>query len=366
MSNTVAPLRWAVLGTGVVSGKFVQGLRVLGPAARVVTVASRDARNATRFAAQFGVPTAAPDYASAAQHRDVDAVYIATPPSEHEAHAMLAIAAGKAVLIEKPFALNAGAARRIAEAAEAAGVFCMEAMWTRFLPMIARISQKIEAGDLGEIRSLQGNFMIPNRVDAATSLFDPARGGGALLHRGIYPLSLARQFLGPITGLQATGRIGDTGVDEDCVLVARHANGAVSTVTASLRSAGSNDLWIAGTRAVLHVQGPIFRPYQARLITVPARGAAGGNTGGPSGGRMQAIKESGFAQRLNQMVPGAVRALLSGHKTLRARYAGNGYHYEAAEVAACLARGQTQSALMPLEQSIQIMDMIDQARAQFS
>lgn len=362
MSNTVAPLRWAVLGTGVVSGKFVQGLRVLGPAARVVTVASRDARNATRFANQFGVSVASPDYASAVQHRDVDAVYIATPPSEHEAHAMLAIAAGKAVLIEKPFALNAAAARRIAAAADAAGVFCMEAMWTRFLPMIRQISQKIEAGDLGEIRSLQGNFMIPNRVDAAASLFDPARGGGALLHRGIYPLSLARQFLGPIADLQATGRIGGTGVDEDCVLVARHANGAISTLTASLRSAGSNDLWIAGTRAVLHVQGPIFRPYQARLITVPARGAAGGNTGG----RMQAIKESGFAQRLNQMVPGAVRALLSGHKTWRAPYAGNGYHYEAAEVAACLARGQTQSALMPLDQSIQIMELIDQARAQFS
>lgn len=353
--------RWAVLGTGVVSRKFVQGLQSLGQSALVVTVASRDPQKAEDFAKKFGIQNAAADYASAVIHSDVDAVYIATPPSEHEAHALLAIAAGKAVLIEKPFALDATAARRIADAAEAGGVFCMEAMWTRFLPLLDAVRDSLVAGELGELRSFQGSFLGSDVPDGRTSLFDPLRGGGALMHRAIYPLSLARHLLGPIEDVIATGRIGATGVDEDCTLVLRHLGGAISTISASLRAFGSNDMTISGTRGMLNVFPPIFRPWQARMsLGVPRTAQA------PHGGRLQALRETGMAQRLNQVLPFGLRHMLGRGKTIRKPYEGNGYQYEAIEVAQCLTRGDMTSLLMPVSESIEIMAVIDRARAQFS
>lgn len=350
--------RWAILGTGLVSRKFVLGLRALGPAARVSVVASRDPAKAQAFAARFGIAAHADD-ATAVARDDVDAVYVATPPSEHERQALLAIAAGKAVLVEKPFALDAAAAARIAQAAEAAGVFCMEAMWTRFLPLLDAVRALLAEGALGEIRSLQGSFMgsdLPGPVlsGAGASLFDPARGGGALMHRGVYPLSLARHLLGPIADVTAMGRLGETGVDEDCTVILRHAGGALTTLTASLRSPGPNGLVLAGTTGLMTLEAPVYRPHRARLATVTPRD--GGRQGAP---RFERLRESGPVQRLAQMRPSG------GGRVIRAPFAGNGYHYEAAAVARARAAGETVSALMPLSESVEIMAAIDAARAQF-
>lgn len=370
--------RWAILGTGVVSHKFVFGMRGLGASARVVSVASRDPRRAAAFARRFGIARAAEDYAAAVSGADVDAVYVATPPSEHEAHALLAIAAGKAVLIEKPFALDAGAARRIAAAASHAGVFCMEAMWTRFLPLLAEARSRLARGDLGEIRALHGSFMGSDQVNPAASLFDPARGGGALMHRGVYPLSLARHLLGPIAGVSAEGRIGSTGVDEDCTLVLHHDGGAISTIMASLRAPGPNSLMLSGTLGMLHLEAPVFRPHRMRFTPVQPRGSqkdgqkTGQKTGhGSGGGRLEALRESALAQGLNQRLPQGLRDGLfglfgRGGQLIRRPYSGNGYHYEAAEVARCLALDALQSPLMPLAESLEIMDVIDRARAGFA
>ena len=351
---------WAILGTGVVSRKFVAGLRQMPGLGTVTVAASRRLENAQAFAKALAIPTAVDDYRAAVSRTDVDLVYIATPPSEHEAHALMAIAAGKAVLIEKPFALDGAAARRIAEAARTAGVFCMEAMWTRFLPLTAEVRSLIASGALGELRALQGSFMISNAPDPDASLFGPARGGGALMHRGVYPLSLARLFLGPVENVTAHGRLGSTGVDEDCTLVLGHAGGAISTLTASLRAPGPNDLTIAGTKGRIAIEAPIYRPFRARLTPVTPRGNAGG------GGRFEALKEGVAAQRLLQILPGGLRGLLSrGGRTIRRPYHGNGYGHEAAEVIRCLGAGLTESPLMPLQDSIEIMDVIDAARAAF-
>jgi predicted dehydrogenase len=345
--------RWAILGTGTVSRKFVLGLRPLGAAARVSVVASRDPAKARAFAASLGIPATA-DYAAAVTRDDVDAVYVATPPSEHEAQARMAIAAGKAVLVEKPFAMDAAAAARIAEAAEAAGVFCMEAMWTRFLPLLDAVRGLLAKGALGELRSLQGSFMGSDLPGTGASLFDPARGGGALMHRGVYPLSLARHLLGPIAEVTARGRIGETGVDEDCSVILRHADGALTTLTASLRSPGPNGLVLAGTQGLLALDAPVYRPFRARLTAVTPRD--GSRQGAP---RFEGAREGGLAQRLNQMLA------RPGGRVISRPYGGNGYHYEAAEVARCLAAGQTVSARMPPTESVEIMAAIDAARAQF-
>ena len=349
--------RWAILGTGGVSRKFVLGLRAV-PGHSAVAVASRRPENAARFAKDFGMQAA--DYADAAGFADADAVYIATPPSEHEAHAALAIAAGKSVLIEKPFALDAAAAARIASAARAAGSFAMEAMWTRFLPLVTEIRTRIARGELGELRAFEGAFYGNDVPDPGMSLFDPARGGGALMHRGVYGLSLARHLLGPVADMQVMGRIGATGVDEDCALNLRHEGGAISTIRASLRTIGTNAAQISGTEATIRLDPPIYRPVRARLS--PTRPRTGGSSGsGP--GRLERLREGGLAQGLNQRLGPLRSAVRPTGQGLFAPFDGNGYGHEAEAVAAAVRAGQGESPLMPLDESVEIMELIDRARA---
>lgn len=348
---------WAILGTGAVSVRFAAGLASLGNAARIVAVASREESNAMAFATRYGGAVA--DYAGAVEMPGVDAVYVATPPALHEIHALLAIAAGKAALIEKPFAIDSAAASRIVDSARTAGVFCMEAMWTRFMPILAEAQAQVASGVLGELRTLSASFMGSDLPDPTVSLFDPELGGGALLHRGIYPLSLARMLLGPAEVVGATARIGDTGVDEDCTVLLRHSHGCLSTLTASLRAPGPNSLVLAGTRGALEVEAPIYRPFRARLSRVNP--TASGKSG-LRGGRWSARRDSALVQGLRQLVPAT---LLTHRKRLFRPYVGNGYHYEAAEVELRLARGDIESPLLPLDESVDIARLMDAARAEF-
>lgn len=354
--------RWGIFGTGSVARKFALGLRALGGTHGVGVVASRSAANARRFATQLGVPTAAESYEAAAGTAGIDAFYIATPPSEHRAHALLCLAAGKPVLIEKPFAASAADAEAIIAAAAQAKLFCMEAMWTRFLPLTVRLKAMLAEGAIGEPRSFSGSFCAPDRVDAARNIFNPALGGGALLHRGVYPLSLAWHLLGPVEGISTQARIGETGVDEDCALSLRHAGGALSSVRASLRAPAPMDMVVAGTAGVIHVAAPIFRPFRMSLTPARPRGAE------PSGGgRFEALKEGGLLQGAQQRLDGAVRLLRGrGSQTIRLPYDGNGYHYQAEELRSRVQQGALESPVMPLAESVAIMAAIDRARAQWT
>lgn len=357
------PTGWAILGTGPISRKFAMGLRA--GAGHVKVIGSRDLGRAQAMAAVVAPDAVTTATELAVTHAAVSAVYIVTPPALHEEHALMAIAAGKAVLVEKPLADSAAAARRIVDAARAAGVFAMEAMWTRFMPLTAILRDLMAAGELGEHRAFAAEFMGSDSPDVSTSLFDPARGGGALLHRGIYPLSLAMHLMGPVSAMAAAGRIGATGVDEEASIILTHTSGAISTLRASLRAGGSNSIVVSGTHATIRVDPPVWRPFRATLVRhTPRRGGTGG---GQSEGRLQTIREGGLAQGLNRWlstgVPAALRAELPGGATIRAPYAGNGYGHEAAEVARCLAAGLTESPLMPLDESVAVLALIDQARA---
>lgn len=349
--------RWAILGTGGVARKFVLDLRHGGGSARVV--ASRDPGNARRFAATLPVDGAAPDYAAAVRAQ-VDAVYVATPPDLHEAHALMAIEAGRAVLVEKPFASSAAAAARIAAAAREAGVFCMEAMWTRFQPVTGAVRRAVEDGALGEPRSFEARFCAANLPEPGAGLFDPARGGGALMHRGVYPLSLARHLMGPVEEMTATARIGETGVDEDCVLTLRHGSGALSVVRAGLRSGGAEGATLSGTRATLHLAGPVYRPTAAWIVPVRPMPAATGQAGAR---RLEAFRESAPGLRLSRALSGlgARRA----RRALPAAMRGNGYHYQAAAVRDAVRAGRLDEPRMPPSESVEIMELVDRARAEW-
>ena len=345
--------RWAVFGTGGIAAKFVAGLRAANDA-RAVLVASRSAASAEAFAAAFGIERAVAGYDDAARAGGFDAVYIATPPALHHTHALACLGAGVPVLIEKPFAADAGQASEIAAAARAAGVFAMEGMWTRFLPAAEALRQQVAAGAVGEVRQVSGSLGFSKAVDAADGDFDPARGGGAVAHLGVYPLSLGQWLFGTPTRVTATGRSGATGVDEEAAMLLTYAGGVVARFAASLR-APMSDFSVAGTNGSLSFAGPIFRPHGL------ARLSAGPRRRGPADfGRKAMLRETGTVQRLVQL---ADRFGVRGARTTAYPFAGNGYHYEADEVARCVRAGLNESATMPLADSVAVAATIDAVRA---
>ena len=353
--------RWGIIGAGYAARKFVLGLRS-SDGGMPALVCSRTEANARAFARDFGIANIRLNVEDAARSSDVDAFYIATPPSAHRDQAIACLSAGKAVLVEKPFAASRDDAEAIATASRCSGVFCMEGMWTRFLPLIEELRTKIRNGAIGTPRSLCGSFGASNVPESNESLFNPDLAGGALLHRGVYPLAMAFDLLGEAELAAAAARKGPTGVDEDCILALRHRGGALSTVRASLRAPLPNDLTVEGDHGAIHVHAPIFRPF--RMTLTKARPASRLKPGSLS---LEKIREGALAQAAQQRFRGLAAAFRpGGARTVTRAYAGNGYHYEADEVMRCVQRGAKESALMPLAQSVTMAALIDQARASWA
>ena len=346
--------RWGIFGTGGVSAKFVAGLAAARDA-KASFVASRSLARAQEFAAGMGIPHAIQGYAEAAMVGGVDAIYIATPPSEHAAHALLCLEAGTPVLIEKPFATSTAVARQIADAARSKSVFAMEAMWTRFLPAAQALRDHVVAQAAGEIRLVSGSFGTSKKPDRLNGGFDPARGGGVVSQLGVYPLSLAQWLFGTPELLQAIGSIGTTGVEEDAAFQLRYPGGTIGSFYASIRAWGPNDFRVMGTHGRIGFHGPIVRPYGLEVSREAPIGIDR-----PNIGWCTRVREHSLAHRLAQLAGLSGR---SRQKRLNFRYAGNGYHYEADEVRACVGRGQVESAVMPLADSIAVASTADAIRA---
>lgn len=225
-------LRWGILAPGWIAGAWAETV-LANTEQRIVAVASSDRGRAEAFAARHGIPTAYDDYEQLVADPSVDAVYVAGVNALHLPHALLAIAAGNHVLVEKPLGSTAAQARQIAAAAQSAGVFAMEAMWTRFLPQTDVLLRMIAEGDLGEIGLVEAAF-VP-RLDPVTAARVYAGGvhGGALLDLGVYPLAFAHAILGQPESLTVSGTTLDSGSDGRSVILQDYANGARSiSVTA--------------------------------------------------------------------------------------------------------------------------------------
>ncbi|MGO3555603.1 MAG: Gfo/Idh/MocA family protein [Microbacterium gubbeenense] len=244
-------LRWGILATGGIARKFTSDLITAGLA--VAAVGSRTQESADRFAGEFGILAAHGSYAALAEDPGVDAIYIATPHPQHVEAARLALAGGKHVLIEKPITLTGAEAAEIRDLAEARGLVAMEAMWTRYVPMMARIREILAAGTIGEVRAVSADHTQSISTDPAHRLNALELGGGALLDLGVYPISFVWDVLGAPTTIQASGRIGETGADTEVATVMTHASGAVSTTMSSSRGAGPNTAHIVGSRARIDI-----------------------------------------------------------------------------------------------------------------
>jgi predicted dehydrogenase len=349
----VTRFRWGILGTGAISAKFVAGLAAARDA-EATFIASRSLAKAQKFAEGTGMGRAIAGYAEAVAEGGVDAIYVATPPSEHAAHALLCIEAGIPVLVEKPFTSSAAEALRVADAARSNSVFAMEAMWTRFLPAAQAMRDKLAARSVGEVRLVAGNFGTSQAPDRANGIFNPALGGGALAHLGAYPLSLAQWLFGSPTLVHAMGTIGSTGVDEDAAFQLQYPAGVIGSFFVSIRAWAPDDFQVLGTEGMIGVRGSIVRPYGLDVTHEAPRRPEQPQFGWHARVRQHALVHN-IAQR-------AGRSSRSRGSRLDYRYAGNGYHYEADEVRACVERGAGESAVMPLSDSIAVASTVDMIR----
>ncbi len=253
-----APIRWGVLGTGFIA--HAQTADLVGCGFTVAAVGSRSQGTADAFAAEFGIPVAHGSYEALVADPGVDAIYISTPHPFHAENALLALRAGKHVLIEKPFTLTAGQAKEVVDAGEAAGLVVMEAMWTRFLPHMLRIREIIAGGTLGEVRTLIADHNQDLPKDPLHRLNNLALGGGALLDLGIYPVSFAFDIFGAPTVVKALAAKTVTGVDRQTAILLGFDDGRQAVLHSALDTKGPNTASILGTQGRIEVDTVWYSP----------------------------------------------------------------------------------------------------------
>ncbi len=273
-------IRWGIASTGKISTSMAQALAGID-GAEIVAVGSRSQSAADEFAQQHSIGRAHGSHSELCADPDVDVIYIGSPHSEHRSMTIEALEAGKHVLCEKAFALNRNDAEAMIEAAKQNDRFLMEAMWSWFMPCWHEIRGRIEAGEIGDIVTLDATF--------ALDLPDPDGrhrrrdiGGGALLDLGIYPLSIARFLLGEPTDVRALGRLTADGVDASVAGSLLHQSGAVTTFSTSLDATSDLTARIAGTGGRIEIHAPFWFPTAftvtvdgtSETIEIPNRGLA--------------------------------------------------------------------------------------------
>jgi predicted dehydrogenase len=318
--SDVPGLRWGILATGGIAHAFARDLRTAG--LDLVAVGSRFKGRADEFAAEFELLRAHDSYEQLVADPDVDIVYVSTPHPLHAANAVLALEAGKHVLVEKPFALNAAEAARVRDLAAERGLLAMEAMWTRYLPHMVRIRELLAGRVLGEVRELFADHTQHLPADPAHRLNALELGGGALLDLGIYPISFAWDVLGAPVEITARARFAETGADTDVATIFTHSSGAVSTTISGSRAAGPNTAHIVGTGARIDIDRVWYTPTSFRVV------AADG-------------------------------AVLEEYTS---RVEGRGMQFQALAAERLVAEGRLGGDLLPIDETVAIMGTLDEVR----
>jgi predicted dehydrogenase len=346
-----ATISWGVVGAGAIAQRFASDL-LRRSDARLTAVAARSEASARAFAGAFGVEAACAGVEALAARPDVDIVYIATPNSDHLPSALACIAAGKAVLIEKPIAVTADQARTIAHAAAEAGVFCMEAMWMRFTPGVLRARALIDAGAIGDPVHLDARLFYPQAADPASRFHDPALGGGALLDLGVYPVSLALNLFGRPDGVSGAALRTGGGVDQQAAMTLRWP-GKTATLACGFTAEADNAAIVVGTRGHLQLHRQfICPPFLTRVRTDGP--AVQGERAAP---QRQGVSRLAFAKRLLQPLdPRRVSFTPTP-------FEGFGLGHQVAEVHLRLAAGERESPVMPLADSIAALEILEQVAA---
>ncbi len=316
-------IRWGILGPGSIANKFVQGVQFLTDS-EVVAVGSRDLGRANEFAGKYGIPNRHGSYEALVADPDVDIVYVATPHPMHKDGCLLALNAGKPVLCEKPFTINAKEAEEVIRAARERKLFLMEAMWSRYFPAMAKVRELIESGAIGEVRMVQADFGFRGSYDPNGRLFDPELGGGALLDVGVYVISFSSMILGEPERVSGMATLCESGVDEQAVMTFAYKSGALTVLSTAVRTNSAHEARILGTNGRIAIHSHWWTPVR---LTVTRDG--------------------------------------KDDEEITLPFESTGFNYEAAEVARCLREGKLESDVMPLDETLSIMRTMDTLRAQW-
>jgi len=319
-------IRWGIIGTGKIAKAFSMGLSFL-PDAELIAIGSRSIDSANRFGDEFGVLHRHGNYASMVENPDVDVVYIATPHAIHAENILLSLDAGKAVLCEKPFTLNMTQAKTAIDMARRKKLFLMEAMWTRYIPLMVRLRELLADGIIGELKMLEiGMGFIAPRDNSSLYFFNPHMGGGILLDGGCYAVSLASMiFRSPPTRITSMAHLGETGVDEQSAIIFGYEGDSMAVLYLSFNTRIPPAFRVMGSKGRITIHPPLFNPTRMTITNADQE-----------------------------------------DEIIEIPFEGNGYNYEIAEVMRCLRESKLESEVMPLDETQEIMQTLDHIRAQWN
>jgi predicted dehydrogenase len=319
MTRADDPISWGIVSTGGIARAMAADLRLLGDA-RLTAVSSRSAQRAQAFADEFGVERAYGSVDDLLTDEDVDIVYVATPHAQHAAVVGAALDVGQAVLCEKTFTTSLADTEDLVQRARDRRIFCMEAMWTRFLPLVVRVREVIADGGIGDVRTVTADLGFVAPRDPRHRLWDPALGGGALLDLGVYPVAFAQMVLGEPDTVVAHGSLSPERVDAEAGLLLGWDGGARALLDMSLIAHSPGVATIVGTAGRLDLPPRFHHPN--RLVHTRA--------------------------------DGSVEEYEHDHE-------GRGYVPMLRTVQDCLRAGRTESQAMPLADTVAVMRILDRA-----
>jgi predicted dehydrogenase len=318
-------VKWGIIGAGWISGEFAKCVTNFTSSV-IAAVGSRDEEKARAFIAEnIGTDadtTIYTSYEDLVRDPDIDVVYIGTPHSHHRDHALLAINAGKHVLVEKAFTRNAAEAREVLDAARAQGVFVMEAMWTRHLPHIAAVRDIVANGTIGEVTTILADHGQYFPFNPQHRLFAPELAGGALLDLGVYPVAFAHDLLGTPDKIVASGALTQTGVDGQIAIIFEYADGVRASLHTTLWGQTPTTASIVGSKGRIDIEGAFYAPSAFTVV---------GYDGSTSRYERDEIR---------------------------------GLEFEAAEVARSITAGKTESERMTWQNTLDLIESMDEIRAQ--
>jgi len=308
---------WGIIGAGKIAVKFIEGVRNTGNG-KVYAIASRTKQKAEEFAKEHTIAVAYGSYEELVNDPNIDIVYIATPNNMHYENTMLCLQAKKAVLCEKPFALNSAQLEEMTALAKKQHVFLMEALWTRFLPTIEKVQTLINEGAIGEPKIIQADFGFKAHYDANSRLFNKSLGGGSLFDIGIYPIFLSLWLFGKPISIKEETISAETGTDLTTGIIMKHSEDRMSMLISTFAVNLDTEARIIGTEGKITLH---------RMFHMPTK---------------LSLTKNGIT------------------KTVHVKSAGNGYNYEAQEVMSCLDLNKTESEKLPLSFSLELMDILTQ------
>ena len=312
--------KWGIIGAGWIANEFAEDLKLL-PGAQLHAIASRSSERAATFAGKHNIPVSYGSWEEMSADPDIDIVYVATHHTHHFENSLASLEAGKAVICEKAFTMNRRELEVLVNKAKEKNVFLMEAMWSRFLPSTRKVLEIAQSGELGLLHDIYADFGEYNEYDPNHRIYDPAKGGGVLLDLGVYPLFLSLLMAGNAQKIEASARFAENGADQSCNMLIEHNNNIVSSLNCTFLANSAVEANLIFEEGWIRMES--WWPFP-NAITVHKRG--------------QDPELIEFPEQ------------------------GKGYHYEATEVMHCLDEGLTESPLLPLDFSLEIMGTLDNIR----